>query len=225
MTMEPMGFWQLVGKSPEWVGVFTSTIFAAVTIVVIIWQGCMMKAQVRVMKLQVRVMRWQSHFSARHERIQNRLIHLQHEHEWIIQKNREREQILAMARKLHLAVNCLELEPSRGDALSWGDVQDTARELGARLRILDVSTYAGSYDQWFPNLEEYVDAIQKAMIDDWEFNKRNNRTNLVPNEFTRKALKGADDFHKPNSIFLDIEIAIRMEFFEFKQKWDAALPT
>lgn len=210
MTMEPMSFWQLVKNTPEWVGVFASSLFAIVTTAVVIWQ--------------IRVMKWLGRNSDRHERIQNRLIHLQHEHEWIIQKNREREQILVMARKLHLAANCLKLEPSRGNAVLWGEVQDTARELDARLRILDVSTYTGSYDQWFPSLEEYVGAIQKAVIADWEFNNMNHRENLVPNESTIKALKALDDFHKPNSIFLEIETAIRMEFFEFKQRWDAALP-
>src|SRR5271154_3817779 len=110
--MEPMSFGQLVENNPEWVGVFASALFAIVTIGVIIWQVFVMKAQVRVMK-------WQVRSSARHERTQNRLIRLQHEHEWVFRKNQEREQILKLARKLHLAAGCLKETPMAADQLNW----------------------------------------------------------------------------------------------------------
>jgi hypothetical protein len=105
--MQEMTFWQLVRNSPEWVGVFANALFAIVTIGVVIWQ--------------VLVMRWQGRNSDRHERIQNRLIRLQHEHEWLLRMNAEREQVLKLARKLHIAVRCLkpalggELLKSRGN--------------------------------------------------------------------------------------------------------------
>lgn len=47
----------------------------------------------------------------------------------------------------------------------------------------------------------------------------------APNRSTTMVLKDAEDHHKPTKIFLDLEAAIRMEFFEFKNKWDAALPS
>jgi hypothetical protein len=80
-------------------GVFANALFALVTITVIIWQVCVMKAQVRVMK-------WQGRTSARHERMQNQLIRLEIEHSGLQLLNDEGSQILKMARKLHLAAGC-----------------------------------------------------------------------------------------------------------------------
>ena len=74
--MHEMSFWELIKNSPEWIGVFANIVFALVTIGVLIWQ--------------VRVMRWQGRNSERNERIQNRLIRLQHEHEWVVRLNAER---------------------------------------------------------------------------------------------------------------------------------------
>jgi hypothetical protein len=95
------------------VGVFANALFALVTITVIIWQVCVMKAQVRVMK-------WQGRTSARHERMQNQLIHLEIEHSWLQLLNDERSQILKMARKLHLAAGCLKEIPSDTDKTFLG---------------------------------------------------------------------------------------------------------
>jgi hypothetical protein len=41
---------------------------------------------------------------------------------------------------------------------------------------------------------------------------------------TMKKLEGANKHHDPIKVFLDLETAIRMEFFDFKEKWDALLP-
>jgi hypothetical protein len=207
--MQEMSFWQLVKNSPEWVGVFANALFALVTIGVVIWQ--------------VRVMKWQGLNSERHERIQNKLIRLQHEHEWLLRLNAEREQILKLARQLHLAAGCLKQTPSGGDQINWEEVQDKGYELSQRLRILDLGAYSGAYDQWFPHLTEYVDALLEAVIEEGNFNHTYTLTNETPNLSTRTALKAADDRYKPISIFLDLEAAIRMEFFEFKNKWDERL--
>jgi hypothetical protein len=145
--MEPMSFWQLVMNSPEWVGVFANVIFASTTIGVVIWQ-------VRVMKAQVRVMKWQGRNSVRHERIQNKLIRLQHEHEWLLSLNAEREKILKLSRKLHLRAVSLKEADSIADQLNWEELQDTVYELSERLRIVDVRFYT---DKWCPTLILYVD--------------------------------------------------------------------
>jgi hypothetical protein len=207
--MHEMSFWQLVINSPEWIGFFANVLFAIVTIGVLIWQ--------------VRVMKWQGCNSERHEYIQNKLIRLQHEHEWLLRLNTEREQVLKLARKLHIAVGCLKQEISDGDKISWEEVQDTIYELKGRLGILDMAAYTGAYDTWYPNLTAYVDAVLKAVIDDMNFNSTHGLTDQTPNLSTWKALKDADDRYKPISIFLDLEAAIRMEFFEFQSKWDAEL--
>jgi len=204
--MEPMTFWQLVKNNPEWAGVIASTIFAFFTVLVIVWQVC--------------VMIWQGLNSERNERIQNRLIRLQHEHEWVRQKNQERKQILKLARELHLAAGCLKETPAENDRHSWQELQDAVYELNERLQILDLSVYSGSYDQWYFTLHAYVDALLKAVIED-----EPSDSTYAPNPLTRAALKDAEDQHNPTKIFLDLEAAIRMEYFEFKEKWDAVLPS
>lgn len=216
LTMEPMSFWQLIENNPEWVAVFSSGLFAIVTTAVIVWQ-------VYVMKAQVRVMLWQGRMSGRHERIQNRLIRLQHEHEWMVQRNREREQLLKLGRSLHVAAGCLADSQSNADHLHWDELRNVLDELRDRLRILDVGTYTGAYDQWFISLESYVDDLTSAVIEDGEFSARYRVPADTPNVTTRHTLKEIDQRWKPISIFLDIEAAIRMEFFDFKTKWDGEL--
>jgi hypothetical protein len=196
--MKPTSFWQLVLNNPEWVGVFANALFAIITIGVITWQ--------------VLVMRWQGRNSDRHERTQNLLIRLQHEHEWVLQRNQERKQLLEMAKKLQLAVGSSQKEVSL-----WHEVQDAMHELYDRLNILDVATFSSPYDDWFPVLKDYVDAVLEVVVDE---------KSQTPSSSTRSALENIDKRFEPTAkIFLSLETAIRMDFFEFKQKWDAALPS
>lgn len=199
--MEPMSFWQLVENNPEWAGVIASATFAFFTLLVITWQVC--------------VMIWQGRNSDRHERIQNRLIRLQHEHEWVLRKNQEREQLLKLGRKLHLDLGVLEHSSSEAEATVWAEMKDTMYELDSRLKILDLATFSTLYDKWYFTLGEYVEAVVKIVVDE---------PSEFPSDRTKKALYDAEQHHKPIEIFLNIEEAIRMEFFDFKGKWDAALP-
>ena len=84
------------------------------------------------------------------------------------------------------------------------------------MRILDVATFSGEYDRWFFDLEKYVEAVQNAVIKE--------STGQLPTEQTLKKLDEADKRHDPIKIFLDLETAIRMEFFDFKKIWDELLP-
>ena len=211
VNMQPVSLWHLVWSSPEWVAVFANALFAAVTIGVIIWQ--------------VRVMIWQGHVSERHERMQNRLIQLQHEHEWVFRLNEERAQLLKLASKLHLAASCLKETESAGDPANWEELQGAAYELDSRLRILDVAAWTGANDAWHANLEGYVEAVLQAVIDDFDFNRKFGLTTNSPNPSTRKALKDAEQRFEIIKVFLALEGAIRMEFLDFKNKWDASLWT
>ena len=195
IDLQPISLWQLLLNNPEWVAVLA----AVVTVIVIIWQVC--------------VMIWQGRTSARHERTQNKLIRLQHEHEWVRQRNQERAEIAALTRKLHRDIGPL-LDHKTVGGLIWGETLDTADELRSRLSILDIAIFAGPYDHWFPKLEGYVDAVLKAITDD---------TSGYPSEEARKKLADAEKQGNPIGIGLEIEAAIRMDFFEFKQKWDALL--
>jgi hypothetical protein len=49
--MEPMSFWRLLENSPEWVSAIATVLFGVATLIVII-------SQVRVMKAQTRVLRY-----------------------------------------------------------------------------------------------------------------------------------------------------------------------
>lgn len=195
-----MTFWQSVEHSPEWVGVFANVLFAIVTTVIVIWQVCVMRRQ---------------------GRLQNRLIRLQHEYDWLLRLNSKRQQILKLARSLHLAASRLKQKISDGDEHNWQELQDAADELQKRLAILDSAAYTGPHDQWFSGLTEYVDAIRKGITDDDKFNSTHALPNETPNLRTRTALKDADDRYKPLSICHDLEAAIRLEYFDFKRTWDA----
>jgi hypothetical protein len=161
--------------------------------------------------------------SNRNERIQNRLIRLQHEHEWVMRLNAEREQVLKLARTLHLVAGCLKPTPSNGDELHWNELRDTVYELHERLRIVDMAAYSGSYDQWFPRLEDYVEGVLQAVVADGDFKTTYLLEGQRPTLATRETLKGLDDRCNPIGIFLEVETAIRMEFSQFKDKWDAVL--
>jgi hypothetical protein len=207
-----MSFWELVKNSPEWVGVFATSIFAAITVLVLYWQ--------------VRVMRWQGRNSDRHERTQNRLIQFQLENEWLLRLNAEREKILTLARKLHLVAGCLRERERSCDQISWEELQDRVLELDERLRILDVRVHSGQYDnKWYVPLVAYVGVILRTILEDREHNDTYALTNLIPNLSTRTALKDLNTQFEPTAIFLDLEAAIRMEFSDFKDKWEAALPS
>jgi hypothetical protein len=202
LNMETMSLWRLILNNPEWIAVFASVIFAIATLNVMIWQ--------------VRV-------STRHERIQNRLIRLQHEHSWMLQLNEERETLLNLARKLHLAAGCLKSKHSISDPLHWTEVVHTTYELDSRLKILDMDAFTGENDNWFPNLTRYVEAVLKAIVDDSRFYETFELPSDSPNLTTRKALKDAEQRYEIIKVFLDLEGAIRMEFFDFKKKWDSLM--
>jgi hypothetical protein len=205
IEMHEMTFVQLVKDNPAWAGVFASTCFAFVTVCVITCQVC--------------VMIWQGHNSERHERTQNRLLRLQFEHQWLQHLNGEREQILKLARELYLAVTSLNPQRSRSDPQTWSEVQDRVFELDGRLNRLDIAVYSGQYDSWFFSLNGYVDAVLKIILDDSKQSQPPTRT--IPLPETLKALTDANKQYNPSKIFVDLDAAIRMEFFDFKTKWDA----
>jgi hypothetical protein len=201
--MQPMSLWELVKNSPEWVAAIASIIFGGVMALLVFWQ--------------VVVMRRQGENSDRHERIANRTLRLQIEREWILQRNRDRRRLLKLARKLQLAARTLASSPPVDDPLAWDDVQSTADEITSRLRILDLATLSSEFDSWFSPLEDYAEAILNAWIA-WDKEPPESRTRQ-----TKKALKDADTLFNPGKIRLDLETAIRMEYFDFKSKWDAVL--
>lgn len=227
--MHEMSFWKLVAHSPEWVTVFSGAMFAIITSF-IIWR------QYRVMQTQSKIMKWQAENSDFHERQQNRLIQLQHEHQWMESLNVERERLRNLADKIYLHSGGLILltktssasfaeakEASFSEELNWRKLRETASELDARLRVLNVAVYADAYhDKWYSSLREYVAAILKAIDDEFEFRKTFHLSAVGSSSKLAKALKEVEDLHNPLKICRDIEAAIRMEFVKFKQTWDIA---
>jgi len=205
LPMQEMSFWQVVENSPEWIGVFANTLFAAVTIGVIVWQGLVMDLQNKLMDRQ------------------NRIIQLEHEHDWLLHSNDARQQVVNLARKLHRVAGCFKETTERTDQHFWEELQDTAYELKERLQTIDVSAWSGAYDNWFPRLLLYVDAVLEAVAADDKFKATYTVGDGGPSLSTRKALQEADKEHGPIKSLLDLQAAIRMEFADFKAKWAAAL--
>src|ERR1700678_832331 len=106
--MHEESFWTLVKSSPEWVAVFASSLFAIVTTFIIWRQQIAMESQVNVMKKQGEI-------SAEHQRVQNVILRLQHEHDWLLRKNAERKEILNLVGKLRYSVVGLDESQRRSD--------------------------------------------------------------------------------------------------------------
>jgi hypothetical protein len=204
-SIQEMSFWQVVENSPEWVGVIANTLFAAVTICVVIWQGIVMVRQNTIMNRQ------------------NRIMQLEHEHDWLLHSNDARQQVLSLARKLHRVAGCFKETVQRTDQHFWEELQDTAYELKERLQTLDVSAWSGASDNWFPRLLLYVDAVLEAVAADYKFKGTYTVGDGGPSLSTRKAFQEANKEHEPIKALLDLQAAIRMEFSDFKDKWAAAL--
>src|SRR5580698_1030997 len=212
IPMHEMSKLEFLLNNPEWVAVFASAVFAVFTITVIIWQ-------VFVMKEQVRVMVWQGRTSARHEsrqnrliESQNRLIRFQFEHERIQILNGERARLLKLGRKLQLSVSCLKETPSEHDGIFWDEVVDEASELNVRLSTLDIDAYDDFYGEWYFHLTDYVESLLRAIADDGK--QPAIAPGIRPAPTTVAALLAIEKRCDPTQIFLEIETAIRMDFFD-----------
>jgi hypothetical protein len=201
--MQPMSLWELAKNSPEWVAAFASILFGIVMAALVLWQVVVMKRQ--------------GENSDRHERIANRTLRLQIEREWILQRNRDRGELLRLVRELQIAAGVLQNKPPIDGMNDWDEVRATADEVASRLRILDRATFSSEFDSWFSPLEDYAEAILHAWLA-WDKEPSQSRT-----QQTKKALKDAGTSCDPGNIRLELETAIRMEYSDFKDKWDAVL--
>ena len=197
-----------------------AVLFGVVTVIVIVCQVRVMKAQTRVLRFQAKLIRWQARQSARLQQTQNTLIRLQHEHEWLRQKNEERNQLLLLTRRLGVAAEYLREKPSSRDGLHWTEVKETAFELSRRFNALDVAVILGPHDEWNGRLKGYVDAILKAIFDDSKFEERHGIEGGTPVATTRQTLREAQQRFDLTSTLLSLEGAIRMDSFDFMRKWD-----
>lgn len=193
---------QLLKDNPEW----ATVVFSAFTTLVIFWQVVVMILQGRGVD--------------RRERQQNNLMRLQFDHSLLIRMNAEREKILQMAREVHHLAGCLTIPPMTGGESFWDELPVKTYELEQRLRILDQGAYTGPNDEWYFQLEEYVKDVARIIGEDGEFQKLFKLDHRTPVESTRVKLKEAEDRRNPIGIMLDIEKAIRLEFFEFKYRLD-----
>jgi hypothetical protein len=151
--MHEMSKWEFILNNPEWVSVFASAVFALVT-AYIIWR------QKVVMEQQVEVTNKLGEISARHERLQNRLLKLQHEHEWLTAMNMKREAILKTATKLHIDMLYIMANHRLGrDHEMWSSLLAMRSELKLQLEILDTAAYSTLKTGWYAQLLAWADAL------------------------------------------------------------------
>jgi hypothetical protein len=210
--MREISFWKLVENSPEWVGVFTTTVFALVTTAIIFGQYLAMKAQVRVML-------WQGKLSARHERQQNSLlehqnkvIRYQFEYARLNESNNERKLLLALGRKIYETAHFAAGASPSADAKYLHDLRVLSDEVTTRENVLSVSVYSGKFDAWYENFLQYTARVEKALLAE--------RT-TQPSADTKMQLREANAFCLSKKIFAEIENAIAFEFRDVNDKWDA----
>jgi hypothetical protein len=93
-----------------------------------------------------------------------------------------------------------------------------AGDLKERLSTLDLDANDGPYGEWFFHLSDYVDRLQRAVAEDGNYPPIT--PGVYPARETAAALADAGSHCNPTKTFLEIESAIRMECFEFKEEWE-----
>lgn len=227
IEMHDMSFWKVVQNSPEWITVFSTILFAAITSYIIWRQKCVMQQQVkvtkeqgedaaRIMQEQVKMMEKQGEISARHEQMQNRLLQLQHEHEWLTVLNAKRYEILKIATKLHVDVLYLIKKVDAGqDAMVWSRMLELRSELKVQMEILDVAAYTKDKDGWYAKLGAWVTELFSIIGE----SLKSPIYSGVPADSTRKALAAAETTYDPVKPMYALQTLIRETTEEFNKKW------
>lgn len=247
VPMEEMSFWKLVENSPEWVTVFTTVLFALITTYIIWRQKIAMEKQVEVMtqqgdaaakileeqvkvtraqgeaatavmQEQAKVMQWQASNSDLHERQQNHLLQLQHEHEWLNEMNRQRTEILRLAKTLHINTLTIVNKPSVVDREAWSTILRLRAELKLQMDLLDVAAYTKKPDDWYTKLSNWMNVLFEAITNDFATTD----TPGIPQQETRNAIKAAEDKLNPTAAMFALQLAIRTETAFFRTKWKVA---
>ena len=210
--MREISFWKLVENSPEWVGVFTTTVFALVTTAIIFGQYLAMKAQVRVMV-------WQGKLSARHERQQNmllenqnKIIRYQFEYTRLTESNNERKQLLTLGRKMYEIAHYVVVASQSAVAEYLHQLRVISDEVTVRTNVLNIAVYSGKYDAWYEDFLDYIGLVIKALVSEWS---------TVPSSDTRTKIRSANELCMSKQIFSAIENAIAFEFRDVNDRWDA----
>jgi hypothetical protein len=217
IQMHEISFWKVVENSPEWVTVFSTFLFAGITAAIIWRQKCVMDHQATIMQQQKDVMEKQGEISARHERMQNRLLQLQHEHEWLTALNARRYEILRTASQLHVDVLYIirKVEADR-DAEVWADVMKGRSQLRLQMDILDVAAYTDDKDGWYTQLASWASELFGIISEELKSPSYNG----IPTDATRKALQAAETPNPIVPIYL-LQTLIRESTDEFSKKWIA----
>lgn len=208
--MHEMSFWELVKNSPEWVSALATVVFGLVSAGIILWQ--------------VLLMRKQGNTAARLLAQQNLLIRWQHEHEWIYERNRVRQELRDLTQRISLAAYGLKGECGSTDSKNWERLFDVAHELSLRLSALDLAVYSTPYDTWYEPLDAYVEGVLMVVGKNAEFTQKHGTDASEPTLSVLKEIEELTKAANPIKIQLDIENSIRMDFLDFKQKWDQGFP-
>lgn len=205
--MHEMTVWELILNNPAWVGAISSSVFAAVTIAVVVWQICVIKTQARIMATQAKIYRKQTvvmrqqllttkeqgRIAAAHERTQINLIRLQFEQEMLLRLNAERDEMRKLILELHAAIGCLSKEGRATDKDFWDKAVDLSIKLRERLSVLTLNVHMGQYDGWFLRTDDYQEAVADAVANEVKMDKLYGESTIPPHKSTRNALKAADE--------------------------------
>jgi hypothetical protein len=230
--MHKMNMLEFLLNNPEWVTLFATIVFATVS-TYIIW------CQKNIMKQQVLLMQQQGEKSLQHERMQNILLTLQHEHDWLASMNVQREAILKTAKRLHintlfssnvqreailktakrLHINTLfsSSEPTVLDAQAWREVQTLRSELKLQLEVLDFAAYSPLKNGWYMQLMAWVDALLPILSEDLK--ARASSLSGDPTEFAREAVSNLEKTLNPVAAIHALQRVIKDSSEEFNTKW------
>jgi hypothetical protein len=226
VTPQQMSFWKLVENNPEWVGALATILFGAVTAVIIAVQVVVMRAQTRVMHFQANIMNRQRRDAERLMKAQNVLIRWQHEHEWLQLRNRDRLELIDIVRELWASIGALTGDGREVDKQLMVDTRERAERLRQRMSTLDVASYSSPIDEWFYALSQYTERVTEILAASGENSDEHAARwpRGIPTTATVEELRRTETLFNVAMIVTELESSIRVDYLDFKRKWDKLFP-
>jgi len=147
-------------------------------------------------------------------------VQLQHEHEWLNEMNRQRIEIVRLAKKLHITTLSLAREgsPDELHAKVWSDLQAAYYEMKLQLELLDVAAYTKEPDGWYMKLRGWLKEIFAAITNNFKLTDTWN----IPHPDTRAAIGELEDRLNPLTGLFALQVAITSDLALFRTKWTMA---
>lgn len=226
--MQEYTWTQLIKNSPEWVGVIASSLFAAITAIIIWRQKRAMDRQVnvtrelgeatnRILMHQTEILRLQGEISAQHQRTQNVILRLQHEHDWLTAYNARREKLLRTVTTLHTLILTIVGTPAYDARGTWSEFLQCRSDMKSQLDLLDAAAFTKETTGWYAELQSWNAELFKIITNYFDTTS----TPGYPSDTEQQSLKELEHKLNPIRTIYALQRAIQNDTEEFKKRWEA----